>query len=417
LKSSISAFRDAARALTTPSTWSATTGTSGDPTTVTASTTSNAAAGSYSILVQNLASAQSVASGTFLGSTDVVGAGTMHFDLGKWTAGAFTAQTGNTGVDVTIAATDTLGDVRDKINAAKTGVSASIVTDATGARLVMTSSNTGASNGFRVSASGSTAISGLAYNGTNGTTTLTQGGANATATVNGLSVTSASNNLTGVVDGLSLNLVKASATPVLVTVAQDSASITSAITNFATAYSALSTLLTTDTKYDSATKTAGPLQADSTAVSIQRQLRNLLGASSTASSAFSTLSQAGLEIQADGTLKVNSSKLTSAMGNLSQLKSLFANADPTHATQDGFAQSMRTLADSMLSTDGLLTSRSAGLATSLADNEKQQDTMNDRLKVTEARLRAQYTALDTKMASLTTLSTYITQQIENWNKN
>jgi len=203
---------------------------------------------------------------------------------------------------------------------------------------------------------------------------------------------------------------------VLVTVAQDNTSITAAIQGFATAYNTLSNLLETDTKYDSATSTAGPLQADSTAVSVQRQLRNILGASSTASSMFSTLSQAGLEIQTDGTISVNSTKLTTALGNLGEVKKLFANSDSTGVTGNGFATQMRSLTDSMLASDGLLTSRTAGLATSLTSNQKQQDDMNTRLASTKARLTAQYTALDTKMATLSTLSDYITQQIANWNK-
>ena len=429
LKSAISTFRDASRTLTNSSTWAATTATSGDSGTVTASTTSTAAAGSYAVTVQTLAAAQSVASSTYTSSTALVGAGTMHFDLGTWNSDqtSFTAQSGSSGVDVTIAATDTLANVRDKINAAKAGVTASIVTDATGSRLVMTSSTTGAANGFRVTTADSdgantdaSGLSMLAFDPPGGTgsgsATLTQGAANATATVNGLSVTSASNNLAGVVDGLTLNLVKVNATPTLVTVAQDNTSITAAIQAFATAYNTLSTLLTADTKYDATTDTAGPLQADSTAVSIQRQLRNILGASSTASTLYSTMSQAGLEIQTDGTLKVNSSKLTSALGNLSELKSLFANADSSGATDSGFALRMRTLTDSMLASNGLLTTRTTGLATSLTLNEKSQDALTQRIEITEARLRAQYTALDTKMASLTTLSTYITQQIANWNK-
>jgi len=420
LKSAISTFRDAARALTTPSTWAATTGTSGDASTVTAASTGTAAAGSYSVVVQSLAANQSVASGTYTASSALVGAGSMHIDLGTWSSGqtSFTAQSGSTGVDITISATDTLANVRDKINSAKAGVTASIVTDTTGSRLVMSSSTTGAANAFRVTATG-TGPSALAYDPPNGTTgtTLTQTAANAKATINGLAVTSATNSLTGAVEGMTLNLAKVNATPVLVTVAPDTTSITAAVTAFATSYSALATLLTTDTKYDSATSTAGPLQADTTAVSIQTQLRSVLGSSSTASSMYGTLSQAGLEIQSDGTLKVNSSKLTTAVGNLGQLKSMFANVDSTGATQDGFAQRMRSLADGMLNTDGLLTNRTTGLATTLSNNSKRQTEIEARLARTESRLRAQYTALDTKMSTLTTLSTYMTQQIANWNKN
>jgi len=424
VKSAISGFRDAARTLTNPSTWSATLGTSGDPSTVTVVPSATAATGSYAITVQNLAASQSIASRSYADSTAVVGAGSLHIDLGSWNTGntAFTAQTGNAGVDLTVSATATLADVRDQINAAGAGVTASIVTDTTGARLVMTSAKTGVNNGFRITSTDadgvnndSAGLSALAYNPPGSTTsTLSQTAANASATINGLSVSSASNNLAGAVDGLTLNLVKVNTTPVLVTVAQDNTSITAAIQGFATAYNTLSTLLETDTKYDSTTSTAGPLQADSTAVSVQRQLRNILGASSTASTAFSTLSQAGLEIQSDGTISVNSTKLTSALGNLGEVKKLFANSG---TGGNGFATQMRSLTTAMLASDGQLTSRTSGLATSLTSNQKQQADMNSRLATTKARLTAQYTALDKKMASLSGLSDYVTQQITNWNKN
>lgn len=427
VKSAISAFRDASRTLTNPSTWSATTGTSGDPSSVTVSTSSTAAAGTYAVSVQSLATAQSVPSGTYSSSTATVGAGTLHIDLGAWSAdkSSFTPQAGKPAIDITVSASATLADVRDQINTAGAGVTASIVTDVTGSRLVMTSSATGQANAFRVTASDAdgantdaSGLSALAYDPANGTkTTAAQSASNATATINGLSVSSASNTLANAVEGLTLNLVKVSTTPALISVAQDNASISAAIQGFATAYNAMSSLITTDTKYDSTTNVAGPLQADSTAVSIQRQLRNLAGATSNASSQFSTLSQVGLEVQSDGTISVNSGKLTSALGNLSAVKSLFANSDSTGATDQGFAQKLRSLSDSMLKGDGMLTSRSNGLATSLTMNQKQQDSLKARLAGTEARLTKQYGALDTKMASLSTLSTYVTQQIANWNRN
>jgi flagellar hook-associated protein 2 len=70
----------------------------------------------------------------------------------------------------------------------------------------------------------------------------------------------------------------------------------------------------------------------------------------------------------------------------------------------------------VLGTDGSLATRTAGLNSTLKVNQTRQDDMTDRMTDTEKRLRAQYTALDTKMAGLNTLSTYITQQIANWNK-
>jgi flagellar hook-associated protein 2 len=389
LQSTMSAFRDAALALGSSTGWSATTGTSADPSSVTVSTGTGAVVGSYALSVQNLATAQSTASGAYTSSLATVGAGTLHIDTGSWSTGqaAFTAVSGSTGVDVTVAATDTLADVRDKINGAAAGVTASIVTDASGARLVISASQTGSANGFRVtSADGGLAALTFDPPGGSGATTLTQSGTNANATINGLAVTSASNTLSGVIQGLTLNLVKATTAPVQIGV-----------------------------KYDSGSSTAGVLQGDSTAVTLQRQLRNLLGARSSASSAYPTLSQVGLEMQSDGTLKINDAKLTTAMANMPELKKLFAATDLSGGGNDGFAKRLSNFGDSVLGVGGLLTGRTDSLNASLKTNQKSQDDMNTRLAAIEARMRAQYTALDTQMSTLSTLSTYMTQQITNWN--
>ncbi len=422
LQSSVATLRDAALALTNPSAWSATVGTSTDAGAVGVTSTANAAPGSYSIAVQKLATAQSVASTAYASSSAVVGAGTLHIDIGNWASGgSFTAKPDSTGIDIAVADGDTLATVRDKINAAGAGVTASIITDANGARLVLSSSATGIENGFRVSATNAAGdpnnLAALAYDPPNSTaTTLTQAGANASATINGLAISSASNTLTDVVQGLTLTLSKESASPVQITVAQDAFSTKTLIQGFVTAYNALATSLAANIKYDSGTSSAGVLQGDSTAVSLQRQLRSMLTASSGASSVFSTLSQAGLEMQSDGTLKINDTKLTAAMSNMPELKKLFSDADLAGGGNDGFARKLRAFGDAALGTDGLLTARTAGLAKSLKSNGDSQAAMQNRLDATEARMRAQYTALDTKMSTLSALSTYMTQQIANWNK-
>src|SRR5690349_19715797 len=94
IKAAMSTFRDASAALALPSTWNATTGTSSDASSVAVSTNSNAAPGAYSIQVSKLAASQSTVSGTFASSTALVGAGTLHVDLGSWSSGqgAFTAK-------------------------------------------------------------------------------------------------------------------------------------------------------------------------------------------------------------------------------------------------------------------------------------------------------------------------------------
>ena len=419
LQSGLSGFRDAALALTNPSAWSGTTGTSSDATGVGVSATPSASPGSYAVTVQNLATAQSVASTALANSGALVGAGTLHIDLGTWTTPTgFSAQSGSSGVDIDVSDTDTLATLRDKINAAGAGVNATIVTDTSGARLVYTASSTGAANGFRIAAASGAApgLQALAWDPPSSTaTTLTQGGVNANATINGLAVNSASNTLTDMVQGLTLTLSKASTSPVQISVVQDTASTKTLIQSFVTAYNSLAKTLANDIKFDSATGSAGVLQGDSTAVSLQRQLRNMLTASPGASTVFTTLSQAGLEMQADGSLKINDGKLSSAMANLPELKKLFANNDVADPGKNGIVRQLRGFADSVLGTDGMLTARTDGLTKSLNTNSKSQSALQDRLDATEARMRAQYSALDTKMATLNALSTYMTQQITNWN--
>jgi flagellar hook-associated protein 2 len=421
--SDMSTFRDAAAALALPSTWNATTSTSANPSAVGVTSSATATAGNYSIGVQSLAASQSTVSGTYASSSALVGAGTLHFDLGSWSTGntAFTANAGTTGVDVAVTSSDTLDTLASKINSSGAGVTASVVNDNTGSRLVFSSQTTGLTNAFRVTAteSGGAGLSSLAYDPANGagTTTLTQPASDAKATINGLSVSSSTNALTNVLNGLTLNLNQVTTSPVQVSVAQDTTGITKAVQSFVDSYNALSTLLTTDLAYNSSTKVAGPLQADSSAVSLQRQLRNIVGSPSGASSVFSTLSQVGVQVQADGTLQLNSSTLTSAMSsNPAELKKLFTNVDLGTPANDGIANQLRTFGDSVLGASGLLTARVTGLNTALSSNQTDQDNLNTRLAATQARLQAQYTALDTKMASINTLSTYVTQQIANWNK-
>jgi len=414
IKSAVSTLRDLAAKLAGTSAWQQTIATSSS--TAVGASTNNSAAGTYSVEVQALASVQTIAMGTAVPASTTPGAGTLHIELGAWGAGqtSFTPKPGATAVDVSIAATDTLADVRDKINAAGAGVTALVMTDASGSRLLIRSNASGAANAFRTSG-----IASLAFDPSAGASTMVQSqtAADAAATVNGLAVTSSSNNLTNIVDGLTLNLSALTTGPVTINVVTDSDALKKTITDFAAAYTAVLKLIATDTKYDAAAKTGGILQGDSAAVGLQRQLRTMAGAVSGASSAFAHLSDAGLELQADGSMTVNASKLGNALGNLDELKKMFANSDPADPSKDGFAKRFRVATDNMLGVDGALTTRTDGLGQQLQRNQKDQDALNVRLDAIEKRLRAQYTALDTVMAQLSTQSSYLTQQIAQFNAN
>lgn len=440
VQSSVTSLQDAAKKLANPDVWYSTTATSTDSNAVNFTTSSGAATGNYSVSVTALAASQSVVTKTPLAaSTSTVGAGTLTFDVGSWSGNAFTAKTGGTPVTVTVAATDTLEAIRDKVNAANTGVKATIVKDSSGARLVFASATSGAANGFRVTANDTgdgnnidnAGLSALAYDPASTTdgTKLTKDASDAAATINGVDVTSSTNKFDDVLTGISFTVGKLTTTttgtppattttdaPITVTVAQDNATISKAINDFASSYSSLISLLRTNTKYDDATKTAGTLQGDGTAVSILNQFRSLIGSNSGTSSVFANLSSIGVSIQSGGTLTVDSTKLTNALGKLSDVKNLFANANLTDSSKDGIATKMRTLAGTLTGFEGALTTRTAGLNKSVTNNQKRQDEMDARATLYEKRLRAQYTALDSQMAAITSTGNYVTQMITNMNK-
>ncbi|MEQ1805659.1 MAG: flagellar cap protein FliD N-terminal domain-containing protein, partial [Burkholderiaceae bacterium] len=136
VKSSISALRDAAAALTRADTWTRTTGASGNPGAVSVTTGANTKAGNYSIQVNQLASAQSNATGVFASADALAGEGTLTIELGAWGAGqgSFTPKVGATAVQIAVGPpAQSLAQLRDKINASGAGVTASILSDSSGA--------------------------------------------------------------------------------------------------------------------------------------------------------------------------------------------------------------------------------------------------------------------------------------------
>lgn len=423
LQSGMAALRDAASALTRSATWGATTGSSSDSAAVAVSTSTSTLPGSYSLEVQRLASVQSNATGVYASADALLGEGTLHIELGTWGAGqsSFTPKAGATAVDISVGPpAESLAQLRDKINASNSGVVASVLTDASGARLVLRSAATGEANGFRIGVSDTDGnnsdglgLSALAFDPSAGILTMAQAlaAANASASLNGLPISSESNTLSNVLDGITLTLGKVTTVPVLVEAKPDHAATRKALDTFVTAYNELNKMVAEQTKYDAASKTAGVLQGDSAAVSMRAQMRSLLGTTSGASTLFTRVADIGLDVQSDGSIKINETKLANGLANLGEMSKLFANSDPVTPANNGIATLLRAMADQVLSIDGSISSRSEGLRKRIDMNQDRQELLEDRIAGVEKRLRAQYTALDKQMASLTSLSNYVTQQL------
>ncbi len=377
--------------------WARASARSSDATAVAVTAQGTSTPASYSIDVTSLAAAQSLSTAE--------GAITDASNMG---AGTITITRGGNAVPIEILDGSSLSAVRDQINAAAAGVNAAIIQDSTGPRLVFTASDTGTANAVSIAVSGASGqLSALTYPGNMG---QDRPAANAVLRVNGLQITSASNVLTDVIDGLGLTLSRVTTTPVQITLGPDTTTLRKGITDFVAAYNEINKYLTTQTKYDEASKSAGALQGDRTAVSLQSRLRGLLQQSSPASTAFARLSDLGLQMQRDGSITVSDAALDAALANPGEVARAFSTLET------GFGTRFKALTDGIVGTDGLLTSRATGLRESIARNDKDQQRLEDRVLRVQERITRQYSALDASLNQLTGLGNFVQQQITNWNK-
>ena len=352
-----------------------------------ATTLSSAQPGSYSLVVQNLATAQKRTSDAY-GKSDTPGAGTL------------TLAVGDSSVDIDVSPADTIASIAAKINAASgnPGVNATVVNGASGAQLLLSSAKTGVANGFSVSASAD-ASSGLAALAGKLDTAGAHEAGDAQLTLDGISITSASNSVSGAIDGVTVNLAAAGSTTLTVT--RDNSTATDAIQGFVDAYNSYVKTVGTLSSYDATTGNAGILLGDTTLNSVQRQIASVLN-TKVPGNGIGSLAALGITRSADGTLALDSAKLSSALdADPGAVQDLFSGAN-------GYAKRLNTALDGFTDSDGLIAKRQQSLNDSLTSLNKQQSDLDARMTVYEKQLRDQYTALDTLMSQLNNTSSYLT---------
>ncbi|MCL5742238.1 MAG: flagellar filament capping protein FliD [Acidovorax defluvii] len=424
IKSLVSTLADAASKLTSVTGWNGVTTTSSDSKFVSATAVGGTLPTTFSVEVQSLAKAQATASAALLPAGGALGAGTVRLELGKWSGSpaSFTPGSGQP-VEITISATDKLSDVASKINGSGAGVTATILTDASGERLLLRSKSTGEESGFRLSvlegadadpqSAGNTDASGLSRLVAG--TVVTQAAADAKATVNGIAVTSGTNTFASTISGVTFKAEQVTTAPIEITVGKDETAIQSNVDAFVKAYNAINQLLQDATKYDAKTQSAGLLQGDSTTVALQNSLRNAIQSVTTGGGAFKRLADVGITQQLGGDLAVDSSKLSKALaGNPEDVKNLFRNTGAGSA--DGIAVQLKSLTTNLLSNDGFFKSKDDTLQLSLKRNSQDQTRVNEKVDAFEKRITRRYNALDTQLTGLNGLNAYISQQVAAWNK-
>jgi flagellar hook-associated protein 2 len=346
IKGAVAGFQTAMQGLSSAITFTKLDAISSDDTILSATASSIAVAGTYSLEVTSLAQAQKLVAAGQSSSTAAIGDGTattVTFDFGTINGGTLDPVTkkytdvtsfgsnGNGTKSITIdSSNNSLQGIRDAINSAKIGVTATIINDGgvTPYRLALSSDNNGVSNSLKISVSGDTSVTNLLAHDPAATQNLSENvtATNANFKVNGVSVSKTSNSASDVIQGVTLNLKKITTTSTTVTVAHDNASVSNSVAGFVKAYNELAKTLKDISAYNPSTKQAAILQGDSTVRSLQSQLRNALGSPVVgASGALTTLSQIGISFQKDGSLGLDTAKLNNAIAdNVSDIASLFA---------------------------------------------------------------------------------------------
>jgi flagellar hook-associated protein 2 len=379
-----------------------------DKTVATATAGPDAVAGSYSLEVQNIATAATLTSAAVTGSTTTIGTGTLTIAVG-----------GGTSNIVIDSSNNTLSGIAAAINAApdNPGVTASILTTTAGSRLVISGTATGSANGITVTESGGDGgLSALVYDPADNVTSLTQTQAaqDANFTLNGYGATSASNVVSGAITGVTLNLVGASAagTPTTLNITPDTTAASTSITAFVTALSSTISSIQTLTGYDASTQTAGALQGNATLQSFQNQLENILdtvtaggtGPGAGGPGAIQSLTDLGITANADGSYSTNATTLTNALtANLSGVAGLLGGTN-------GIATRIDALVTQYTQSGGILSTINSGLQTGLTNVSTQQTALNAQLATYSATLTTQYNAMDAAVAALKETQTYLTAE-------
>jgi len=271
-----------------------------------------------------------------IGGSNPAAAGFAAGSAGSYLGGAAFAQDGaQASGTVTLEAGDqSLQGIRDAINKANIGVTATIVSDGgdNPYHLVLTSNKTGAKSSMKIGVDGADGqppnadIAALLGHDPGGVQGLTQTSAaqDTLLNMNGIDIRSSSTTVTEAVQGVSLDVTAVGSATL--NVSRDTASVSAAVNNFVKAYNELNKTISSLTGYNAENKTAGVLQGDASVRSIQGQLRRQLGASVEGlGGKLTTLSQVGITFQKDGSLAVDSSKLNKAVTeNFNEIGGLFA---------------------------------------------------------------------------------------------
>jgi flagellar hook-associated protein 2 len=428
VKSNLSTLKSAMQSLLTTSGFKAYSVALSDPTVLSASAASNAVSGNYNLEVSSLAQSQQLiadgqadskaAIGTGASTTLSFNFGTISYDpnnggaydttTGKYTNASFISN-GSTVKTVTIdSSNNTLEGIRDAINNANIGVTATIINDGSGTpyRLALGSGTSGASNAMSISVSGDSAISNLLSNDPTGTQNLTQTmeAKNANLKVNGVAISKSSNIVSDAIQGVTLTLNKVTTSPVNVAVSKNTSSITDAANSFISAYNTLYSSLKSLSAYKTTSSSGGALSGDGTINQLLGEMRTIVGDTySGTDSTFTTLASVGITTSPGVGLVLDSTKFGTAVTNdLNGLTNLFTSSS-------GFATRLSNWAKSSLNVT--VNTRTSNINDALTNVGKKITAEQARLNSLQNKYTTQFSNLNAVLSQMSSESSFITQNL------
>jgi flagellar hook-associated protein 2 len=361
---------------------------SSQPGVLTATVSATAVSGSHAVTVNSLATTSSYYTDALADSITTFGTGSFEIQAG-------------TGAPVTItvdSTNNTLDGLATSINSLDAGVTASVITDANGARLSLVSQTAGVPGDLAISNNSSGLIFTKAVNG-----------ANASLTVDGIPINSSSNIISTVIPGVSLNLVAAApGSTVTISVSPDNTESRGAIDDFISSYNALVKAVNAQFTYDTSSQKGAPLAGDSSLRLIQQQILSLISYSVSGNNGLETLSSLGITVSNDGILSADSTKLDDALSSsFADVQNFFQSITPAGFARN-FSTSLATLTDTV---NGPLHIALKGIEQSNATLADQIEALQDRLEVRRQILMDQFTRVDGMLRQLPTLLAQIGAQL------
>jgi flagellar capping protein FliD len=336
VSSAISQLNTSMKALNSVSAFNASTVTSSNQNALSATASSIAGNGSYSVNIQQLAQQHTIATQSYTSINEAIGTGVLTFRFGTTDIDefdvyqSFAVNADKPSRNVIISSSNnTLAGMRDAINDADIGVQATIVDDGSGFRLLLTSEDAGEDNSIQLTASGSAGMSAFNFNDISQTATQTQAAQNAQFTVNGLAVTREDNLVAGVIPGVTLTLKETTDGPVSLAVSKDPAALLEKMQTFVDSYNQLKNLGDSLTAFNADDGSGGKgslLTGDAALRRIMSDINSTLRSFNTTLDVRS-LAEVGISTdQFDGyQLKLDAAKFSTAFtANPSAVTSLFA---------------------------------------------------------------------------------------------